>query len=221
MTYLAIILTGGRGSRLGNRRKDHISIGGRTLAQAAVDATDRAAGRVMVGPPTELMTRSGAAPIQHVWERPQYAGPAAAIAAGWEKLTAGADLGKNPLGHASVEASALPVLLLGVDLPRLEELVPALLQEWHNAPPGTKLVLPQDESGRDQNMAAVISAEALGNILAAKPFIGLVDASMRELFDAIEAGSVHRPVLAPALLMDIDTPADARAAKAKLPDKEA
>lgn len=219
MTYLAIILSGGRGSRLGHRRKDHISVGGRTLAQAAVDATDDAAGRVLVGPPTELMTRAGAAPIQHVWERPQYAGPAAGVAAGWDVLTAGQDLTSSPLGHASVPADELPVLILGVDLPKLELLVPELLVAWQQRAGQTKLILPKDETGKEQRLAVAISAAALAEVLQQRPFASLVDAPMKALFEEIGADAIEHPTLDPELLADIDTPADARTARAVLPQQ--
>ena len=217
MTYLAIILSGGRGSRLGHRRKDLISIGGRTLAQAAVDATDGAAGRILVGPPTELISRPGAAPIQHVWEQPQYAGPAAGVAAGWAVLTAGQDLSGQSLGHASVSVTELPVLILGVDMPRLNDLVPALLKAWQNRSATTQLLMPKDAEGKEQRLAVAISAAALSEALQRRPFASLVDAPMKALFEDLDTAAIEHPVLAPELLADIDTPGDARSVRAVLP----
>lgn len=214
--FLSIILTGGRGSRLGEVRKDQIRIDGKTLAQNASDSTSDAHARVMVGPPPpEITIPSNHSPCEHVWEEPHYGGPAAAIATGWNNL-------KQQISGRDIPQRA-PVLILAVDLPHLKDLVSGLLVSWRTAPPGTELVLPKDVQQKDQNAAIAISQKALDEFLRSNTTAGdttsLVNAPLKKVFAHIPQEARYQPVFGPAILQDIDTPDDLEAFGAELPPR--
>ncbi|WP_285364426.1 NTP transferase domain-containing protein [Microbacterium sp. LMC-P-041] len=104
----AIILAGGRASRLDGTAKPLLEVGGRTLLDRAIAAVDGCDPIVVVGPPAPTRVRV-------VWTRetPEFGGPVAGIAA----------------GLALVDTAH--VLLLAADLPNAEGAV-ALL---HRHPP--------------------------------------------------------------------------------------
>lgn len=78
--YDAVVLAGGRGSRLGGTRKPALELAGRRLVDLALDAAAGALSRVVVGdidvPPGVELTR----------EDPPYGGPVEALAAGLARL---------------------------------------------------------------------------------------------------------------------------------------
>ena len=80
LDYAAIVLTGGRSSRLGGTPKATLATSGRPLVEVVLDAVRDARMRVVVGDgpvhPGVLVTQ----------EEPRYAGPAAAVAAGLRAL---------------------------------------------------------------------------------------------------------------------------------------
>ncbi|MFT4082535.1 MAG: NTP transferase domain-containing protein, partial [Nocardioides sp.] len=75
--YAAIVLAGGRGSRLGGVDKATLEIGGRSLLHRVLAACADAAEVVVVGDPV------AGTEARFVREQPPYAGPAAALLAGW------------------------------------------------------------------------------------------------------------------------------------------
>lgn len=93
----AIVLAGGKGSRLGGRDKPALSVHGRTLLRIALDAVGGCP-VVVVGPPRDLP-----AGVRSVLEDPPGGGPAAAVAAGLAAIP-------------ETEADAL-VAVLAADLP--------------------------------------------------------------------------------------------------------
>lgn len=142
LLFHAVVLAGGRSSRLGGRPKAQLRRDGRTLVELTVDAVRDAAGAVVVGPP-DLAVPPG---VLRAREDPPYAGPAAAIAAGLRAL------------------EALPAagwtMTLACDMPGVARAVPALLEAARNGPdaPGY-LCLPPD--GRRQPLAAVYRSDVL------------------------------------------------------------
>ena len=80
-TYGAVVLAGGRASRLGGFDKASVEIGGRTLLELALDAVIDAAEVVVVGEqvPTER-------PVSFVLESPRWGGPVAALLTGYDLL---------------------------------------------------------------------------------------------------------------------------------------
>lgn len=97
-SYGAVVLAGGRATRLGGFDKASAEIGGRTLLEFALDAVIDAAEVVVVGEqvPTER-------PVSFVLESPRWGGPVAALLTGFDLL-----LRSSPL-----------VIVVAVDMPHL------------------------------------------------------------------------------------------------------
>ncbi|MBC6496647.1 molybdenum cofactor guanylyltransferase [Microbacterium sp. 4-7] len=99
----AIILAGGRASRLDGTAKPLLEVGGRTLLDRAIAAVDGCDPIVVVGPPAPTRVR-----VAWTRETPEFGGPVAGIAA----------------GLALVDTA--DVLLLAADLPNAEGAVALL-----------------------------------------------------------------------------------------------
>ncbi|WP_314137988.1 NTP transferase domain-containing protein [uncultured Plantibacter sp.] len=196
MSVDAIILAGGRSSRLGGVAKASLLRDGRTLLQLAIDAARAAGGRVVVVGP-ELETT---APVRFVRERPAFGGPAAAIAAGLDALRDG----------VATEGPA-QVAVLACDMPDAARAL-AVVLEAAAATAGTDADgwVAVDDSGREQSLLAVYHREALERRVAAlrtsQPGGDLAGVSVRQLL----AGLVLRQVSVPdGGSADVDTWADA------------
>jgi molybdopterin-guanine dinucleotide biosynthesis protein A len=81
--WQAVLLAGGRGSRLGGRHKPAITVAGRTLLNHALAAV-AGADRVVVVGPVEPTDR----PVRWTREEPPGGGPVAALAAGLVEIDA-------------------------------------------------------------------------------------------------------------------------------------
>lgn len=132
------MLAGGRGARLGGADKAGVVVEGRTLLDRALDAVSGAVHVVVVGD----VDAPGAVVVQ---ESPRFAGPAAAIGAGLDEVTA-------PW-----------VLLAACDQPFLGEALAPLLA----ARDGDGVVA-VDASGRRQHLLCVVSTAALRDAVAAQ-----------------------------------------------------
>lgn len=198
MSVDAIILAGGRSSRLGGVAKASLVRDGRTLLQLAIDAARAAGGRVVVvGPEVET-----ADPVRFIRERPVFGGPAAAIAAGLDALRDGVAAG-----------GPTQVAVLACDMPDAAPALAAVLDAaTATAATGTDTDgwVAVDDSGREQSLLAVYRREALERRVAAlrasQPSGDLAGASVRQLL----AGLVLRQVPIPdGGSADVDTWADA------------
>jgi molybdopterin-guanine dinucleotide biosynthesis protein A len=150
--YDAIVLAGGRASRLGGARKPQLEVGGRTLLTRAVEAV-RDAGRIVVVGPQQP------APEAVSWARedPPGGGPVAAVAAGVPST------------------SAEVIVVLAADLPWIAPAVPRLVR----AVPTSGAALLVDATGRANYLASAWQRDSLVAALAA---VGAVDgAAMRTL----------------------------------------
>lgn len=107
--YHAVVVAGGRSSRLGGRPKARLRHHGRSLVQLTVDAVATAAAVVVVGPP-DLGVPEG---VLRTREDPPFSGPAAGIAAGLRAL--------QPLPPAEW------TMTLACDMPGVAGAVPLLL----------------------------------------------------------------------------------------------
>ncbi|MFJ2543947.1 molybdenum cofactor guanylyltransferase [Microbacterium sp. NPDC087589] len=172
----AIILAGGRASRLDGAAKPLLEVGGRTLLDRAIAALAGCDPIVVVGPP---------APVHGtvVWTRetPEFGGPVAGIAA----------------GLASTESA--DVFVLAADLPHAEEAV-ALLRRHPPLARGEDGICLADESGRMQWLIGLYRTDALRRALGALPDGGR-DASIRSLL----AGLALTALPAGDLATDVDT----------------
>ena len=158
----AVILAGGRATRLGGVSKPDLMVGGQRLLTTAIAAA-RAAGCeriVVVGPPE--LEADGCARAQ---EDPPFGGPVAALAAGLDALD------RLPAGSRDA-AGRLPgrpqadVLLLACDMPDAGAAA-ARLVAGRRANPDADGVCLVDASGARQWLAALHSRESLDRALDA------------------------------------------------------
>lgn len=187
----AVVLAGGRATRLGGVDKPALLLGGRSLLARAVDAarTCGAEPVVVVGP-----ERDG---IDALWARedPPFSGPAAALAAGLSRLDGAAGLAF--------------ALVLSADLRRPREVVDALLR----AERGRDGVLLQDVDGHRQWLCGLYRLDALRAVVA--ELGDAAGASMGQFLSGLE---LRRHPIAAAVVADVDTPADARDAGITWPE---
>jgi len=141
----AVVLTGGRGSRLGGTDKASLEIDGVTMLERAVAAT-MSAGQVVVVGDRSPTTRE----VTWAREQPAGGGPAAGLLAGLDALGAAPDL----------------VCVLAVDMPGVHAGTVARLTWAVEADAVADGALLVDRDGRRQPLAAVYRRAAL---LAARP----------------------------------------------------
>jgi len=98
LPFCAVILAGGRASRLGGADKASIEIAGRTLLQRVLDAVVDAGEVVVVGDPVPTEV-----PVTFVRESPRYGGPVAALLTGVDALA-------HPTASVAVVAVDMPHL---------------------------------------------------------------------------------------------------------------
>jgi molybdopterin-guanine dinucleotide biosynthesis protein A len=138
LAWDAIVLAGGRASRLGGVAKADLVVDGRTLLERTLDAVTGASTVVVVGD----VDAPGVIVLQ---ESPRYGGPAAAIGAGLEKVT-------EPW-----------VLIAACDHPFVAAAVGPLL----GARTGDGAVA-VDAGGRRQHLLCVVSTTALREAVSAR-----------------------------------------------------
>jgi molybdopterin-guanine dinucleotide biosynthesis protein A len=189
MTIAAVILAGGRGSRLGGADKARVRIGGTTLLSRAVGAA-RDAGCTSItvaGPASDDET---AADLAWIREDPPFTGPAAALVA----------------ALAASTAEATWTLVLACDLVRPDLAVQQLLRDLPLLPGDTDGLCLADASGRPQWLTGVYRSEPLRDAASAVPDAGR-DAAVRTLMDDLAIAAVRA---APQAIADIDTWDDLR-----------
>ncbi|MBF6202527.1 MULTISPECIES: NTP transferase domain-containing protein [Nocardia] len=140
----AIVLAGGRASRMGGVDKPAIVIGGRSMLEVSLGAAASCAHTVVVGPYRPELPPQ----IIQVREVPPGSGPVAAI-----------DTGLRALGSA-----APLVVVLAADLPFLSSWAIAELIR-HATESGADAVFAADESGRPQYLIGVWRRSALASAL--------------------------------------------------------
>jgi len=183
MIFDAIVLAGGRASRLDGASKAQLVVGGRSLLSLAIDAAADSRDIVVVGPspvvpPGVLVAR----------ESPAFGGPAAAIAAGLEALSA------NPPADF--------VLVLACDVPHSAAAVRTLLARPTDGPHG---VIAVDSEGRRQPLLGVYRTEALASAVRERGS-DIQNLSVRALLSPLDLADVPVP---PGSTDDIDTWTDA------------
>ncbi len=186
--WTALILSGGQSTRLGQDKASAI-LGERSLLDHVVDAIPAAVTCVVVGRPPSTATRLLIVAIE---DEPD-GGPVAGI-------DCGITLVRTPL-----------VLLHAVDMPFTATLVPHLLAELRAAGPTADAVVPIDDSGRRQPLAAAYRTQSLIARLAdLEPARGR---SMRDLLAGLNVIELPVGDDNPHALLDIDTAADLDAAR--------
>ncbi len=212
----AVVLAGGRSSRLGGTAKAALTIGGVSLLAGTVAAAGvwlrskelpvTVVPVVVVGPTEQLRSllgesattararltptgRSGERRLFLVREEPAFSGPAAALATGLDRLT-------------TIAGSAGFVLVLACDMPRVSAVLSALLDHGL-ADDG---VLATDQ-GRDQPLAAVYRIAALRAAIDKARREGVL--ANASLFSLIASLEVARTAVPAGSTADVDSWADA------------
>jgi len=190
----AILLAGGRATRVNGAAKPLFDVGGRTLLAAAAHAAVDAGARpiTVVAPVLDE-----ALPVTWVREDPPYSGPAAATVAALTSWPAADDPDWT--------------LLLACDLPRVDAAVRRLVADIVLLPADADGLCLGDASSRPQWLIGVYRTRTLRAAASTLPNGG-VDASMRALLDdlAITVTSVPGD-----LTRDVDTWEDLEEARAR------
>ncbi|MET1154164.1 NTP transferase domain-containing protein [Arthrobacter sp.] len=164
----AVVLAGGRSSRLGGSPKALLQFDGATLLRRTLEAV-RGSRRIAVVGPDDLLAEvdafrrtvaDGPPRLLLTREDPPFSGPAAGIAAGVQALAADDD---------GVTVRRAPfTLLFACDMPLLAGL-PELLLGGAARAPAAKLWIPVDADGKRQPLACCADSAALA---AATPKAG-------------------------------------------------
>lgn len=180
LPFDAIVIAGGRGSRLGGVDKPGLRIDGVSLVERAVSSAVAARRVCVVG-----VERPVSRTVVWAIEEPRGGGPAAALGAGIRAL--------------SSEAAPV-VLVLASDLARPAEAVSALLA--HGIPGATHGLVAVDESGRRQPLLALYDTAALAEATAGE----LVGVPLRRVLASLTLAQLE---LSDELCADVDTVEDA------------
>ncbi|GAB2741272.1 hypothetical protein GCM10027090_10420 [Sinomonas soli] len=198
--YDAVVLAGGRASRLGGYPKPQLAYRGVTLLERALGAVAGARSVAVVGPrpgqpggppaPTGPHSPEGPAAVVFTREEPLYAGPVAALAAGLAALPGGP--GEAP-GWVAVMAA---------DLPRADAAVAALLGAAA-ADPDCDGILGEDDGGRAQPLLSLFRRAPLASVLDALARDGaLANRPMKHLVARLALLPLRLP---PGSSADVDT----------------
>lgn len=202
----AVVLAGGRSSRLGGTPKANLIIEDRTLLEITCLAVANARRIVIVGPDSvvpavlpELLgahSRTGAPELRVVREDPPFAGPAAALAAA---LTTSGVLG-------TADSSPPWLAVLACDMPRAGQLMELLLAAAVREP---SVSVVAEDAGRSQPLAALYRRDALELAVTATAAAGgTANLSMKKLLASVKTRPVPVP---PGTTLDVDTWEDALA----------
>lgn len=183
----AIVLAGGRSSRLAGRHKPAILLGGVPIVARGIAALR------LIGAEPLVVGEGDGVPdgIPVIREDPPFSGPLAAVAAGVWALEA------KPGGV---------ILLLGGDMPFVS---PATLRGLAEGAQGARPALAVDPEGRAQSLCAAWPEELLRDRVA-----GLGDPVGRPLRLLYERVDPVMRAIGAREAMDIDTPDDLRVATA-------
>ena len=180
--FNAIIIAGGRATRLGGIDKTALVFNGRTLLQCALDAVREAEQVAVVGFGIELEPAEG---LSQTAEEPRWGGPAAALSAGLHNLR-----------HSRVEHT----VVIAADMPRAAGAIALLLDATDEDHDG---VIAVDSTGTRQQLLAVYRTAALRRAVAAADTTNL---AMRRITGALR---LRELVVPDELCADVDTPIDA------------
>ncbi|PQZ88150.1 hypothetical protein CQ018_17030 [Arthrobacter sp. MYb227] len=211
MKFDAIIVAGGRGSRMGGVSKPLLEHHGETLLEHSLNAVHEAQCIAVVGAHAlaEAVARymENAPETQRVVitrEYPSYAGPAAAVAAGRAALDDGPDEEEAQWPISSTDVT----VVLASDLLDPAPVVAQLLAMAGTSTARIDAWVPQDATGRLQTLSCAIRTSVLREAIkeASAAHGSLENASMMRLLATVQ---MERLKLPDVDFSDIDTLSDA------------
>lgn len=179
--FHAVVLAGGRSSRLGGRPKAGLRQEGRTLVELTVAAVREAAGVVVVGPPDLTVPDS----VLRTREDPPFSGPAAGIAAGLRALDALPD--------------APWTMTLACDMPGVSRAVPLLLDAARKGPDDAAGYVSVPPDGHRQPLAALYRSDLLRGAYAGH------DPADRSVFSFVRGLRLRDVTVPEDATADVDT----------------
>lgn len=196
----AILLAGGRASRVGGAAKPLFHVGGKTLIAAGVGAVTDAGARPITVASAVLDTTLDVAWVR---EDPPFGGPVAGTAAVLDAWTA---------------AQTLPewTFLLACDLPRAADAVALLARDLPLLPPDSDGICLGDSSSRPQWLTGIYRVSALVAAVSSLPDRGR-DAPVRALMADLAITVVATP---DDLTDDVDTWEDLERARTRAATEE-
>lgn len=196
MTLTAVLLAGGRATRLGGAAKPLLEVGGRSLLGRAVDAAAAAGASdiVVAGPVLD-----DALPVRWVREDPPFTGPAAALVA------AVAALPRTPAAGDDW------TLVLACDLVRPDRAVRRLVTDLELVPADTDGICLGDEGSRPQWLTGAYRTGPLRRAAASLPDAGR-GRPVRELLEDLAVAVVRADH---DVVADVDTWEDLERAREK------
>lgn len=204
MVIDAVVIAGGRSSRLGFVPKASLLIGDESLLERTVTAAlAMSRNCVVVGPPAPTMSALGALTTR---EEPPFSGPAAALAAGMRRL---ASAGMNPSDA---------VLVLACDMPGIAAQLPELVAQLDSASDEIDGAISVDPHGYHQPLAALYRYHELTQAVSEFTDRELIGLSMRALITSLNLLPVAAPLGATD---DVDSWEDAARLGATEPPSEA
>lgn len=190
MVIDAIVLAGGRSSRLGEVPKARLAYRQATLLEHAVDAVDFARATVVVGDAAGIRSPG----ILIAREEPAFGGPAAAVAAGIQRLS---ESQSTPSDFTFVLACDMPAAAIATAA-LLEALVGGIASDG---------LLAIDGEQRPQPLAAVYRTASLAAAAAEHGHLAGLDGV--SMFRLIEGLALTRVAVPPGSTDDVDTWDDA------------
>ena len=192
LDFDAVILAGGRSSRLGGVPKQGLVFEGATLLQQSLAAASGAFRTVVVGPDASALP----AGVLSCREQPEFAGPAAAVAAGLAVL-------------AQAGSESAYTLVLACDMPRVSAAVEVLTEALESREFQVDGLMACGEDRRPQRLAGFYRTDKLKRAaeeLASQD--ALINGSMRALLASLDLQLVTVPT---GSTDDVDTWDDAAA----------
>ncbi len=183
MVVDALILAGGRSSRLEGSAKQDLVLDGETLLARTVAAVRAVGARQVI-----VVGDASITGVVAVREEPAFSGPVAAIATGLRVLPEGSS----------------PVLVLACDMPRIAEALPVLVASAVGDATAVGDGVIAVDRGRPQQLAFVAARDALDRAVTTLPTV--VDAPVRALLAALDLAET---VVPDGSTDDIDTWDDA------------
>lgn len=189
----AIVLSGGRSSRLATAAKAELLFDGETLLQRTLAAVSDARRIAVVGPPPKQPLPERVIATR---ESPLFGGPAAGIAAGVSALAEASEQASEPAPEI--------IIIVACDMPHVAPAIPLLLAAVaeHSDADGVVAV---DSSGRQQPLAGAYRTERL--VVAITEHEPLDSLPVHRLVKYMTLQQLHLPDEATA---DVDTWEDAR-----------